>query len=83
MISKAWLALNSMNIIWKSNLNTHLKRNLLKLVYGSVTWTLITSLEKRTYETYTRILRAVTNKSWKIYTHVKAEDRWSQLKKQI
>ena len=83
MISKAWLALNSMNIIWKSNLNTHLKRNLLKLVYGSVTWTLITSLEKRTYETYTRILRAVTNKSWKIYTHVKAEDRWSQLEKQI
>ena len=28
MIAKTWAALNSMNIIWKSKLSTHFKRNL-------------------------------------------------------
>ena len=51
-IAKAWAALNSMNTIWKSKLSTNLKRNVVRaavesvLVYGSVTWTLTTSLEK-------------------------------------
>ena len=42
-ISKVWTSLNSMNIIWKSNPSTHLKRNVIiaaiesVIVYGSVT----------------------------------------------
>ena len=68
-ISKAWAALNSKNTIWKSKLSTNLKRYFFRvavesvLVYGSVTWTLTTSLDKKIDGTYTRMLRAVTNKS--------------------
>ena len=68
-INNAWAALNSMNIICKLNINTRLKRNCVRatvesvLVYGSVTCTLTTSLEKHIDGIYTRILRAVTNKS--------------------
>ena len=49
-IAKAWAALNSMNIICKSKISTHLKRHFFReaveseLVYCSVTWTLTTSL---------------------------------------
>ena len=70
-IAKAWAALNSMNTIWKSKLSTNLKRQFFRpavesvLVYGSVTWTLTDSLEKKIDVTYTRMLRAVTNKSWR------------------
>ena len=58
-----------MNTIWKSKLSTNLKRQFFRaavesvLVYGSVTWTLIASLEKKIDGTYTRMLRAITNKS--------------------
>ena len=71
MIAKAWASLNSMNTILKSKLSTNLKRHFfqrgsrISLVYGSVTWTLTTSLEKKINRTYTRMLRAVTNKSWR------------------
>ena len=60
-----------MNTIWKSKLSTNLKRQFFRaavesvLVYGSVTWTLTASLEKKIDGTYTRMLRAVTNKSWR------------------
>ena len=60
-----------MNIIWKLKLITHLKIHFFRaevesvLVYGSVTWTLTTSLEKKIDGTYTRMLRALTNKSWR------------------
>ena len=72
-IDKAWAALNSMNIIWKSNLCTRLKIIVFRaaveyvLVYGSVTRTLTSSLEKKMDVTYTRIHRSVTNKSWRDY----------------
>ena len=35
------------------------------LVYGSVTWTLTQSIEKKIDGAYTRMLRAVTNTSWR------------------
>ena len=60
-----------MNTIWKSKLSINLKRHFFRaavelvLVYGYVTWTLTTSLEKKIDGTYTRMLRAVTNKSWR------------------
>ena len=52
-IAKAWAAVNSMNNIWKSNLPNQLKKNFFRaivetvLVYGSITWTLTSSLEKK------------------------------------
>ena len=35
-ISKAWAALNSMNIIWKSKLSTRLKRHFFRAAVESV-----------------------------------------------
>ena len=84
-IDKAWATLNSMNTIWKSKLSTHLKRQFVRaavkcvLVYGSVTWTLTASLEKKIYGTYTRMLRAVTNKSWR--DHLTNEQLYGNISK--
>ena len=62
-----------MNVIWKSNLTDKLKRNFFRifaavesvLMYGSITWTLISSLEKKLDDAYIRMLRAALNKSWR------------------
>ena len=70
-LGKAWGALNDLDKIWKSYLPDHLKRNLFRatvesvLVYGSITWTLTSSLGKRLDGAYTRMLRAALNISWK------------------
>ena len=69
-LGKAWAALNGMNNIWKSNLPDQLKRNFFRatvesvLVYGSISWTLTSALEKKIDCSYTRMLRAALNKSW-------------------
>ena len=58
-----------MQSIWKSKLNEGIKRNFFRaavesvLVYGSVTWTLTQSIEKKIDGAYTRMLRDVTNTS--------------------
>ena len=68
-IAKAWEALIIMNIIWKSNLSNIRKRNVCRyavesvFVYGSVTWNLTTSSDKKIDDTYKRMLRVVKNKS--------------------
>ena len=70
-IGKAWAALNQMNNIWNSKLSKNLKRNFFRatvesvFVYGAITWTLTTKLEKKTDGAYTRMLRAALNVSWK------------------
>ena len=70
-LAKSWAALNKMNAIWKSRLPDRIKRNFFRatvesvLVYGSVSWTLTKALEKRLSGNYTRMLRAILNKSWK------------------
>ena len=70
-IGKAWGALNKLKQVWKSNLPDNLKRNFFRavvesvLVYGSSTWTLTKHLEKKLDGTYTRMLRAALNISWK------------------
>ena len=52
-LGEAWAALNGMNNIWKSNLPDQLKRNFFSatveyvLVYGSISWTLTSALEKK------------------------------------
>ena len=70
-LGKAWGALNQLDKIWKSNLPDNLKRNFFwaavesVLVYGSISWTLTTQLEKKIDGAYTRMLRAALKKSWK------------------
>ena len=73
-IGQAWAALNNMTSIWKSNLSVKLKKNFFRatvesiLVYGSITWTLTSSIEKKIDGAYTRMLRAALNKRWQDHT---------------
>ena len=59
-----------LSIIWKSNLTDKMKRSFFQaavvsiLLYGCTTWTLTKRLEKKLDGNYTRMLRAILNKSW-------------------
>ena len=70
-IGKAWTAIDSLSPIWRSDLSDGIKRKFFQavvvsvLLYGCTTWTLTKRLEKKLDGTYTRMLRAVLNKSWK------------------
>ena len=67
----AWQALNKLGNIWKSDLDTSLKLQLFRatvesvLLYGSSTWPLTETEERRLDQTYTRMLRKVYNVTWK------------------
>ena len=70
-LTKAWTAIDRLSIIWKSNLTDKMKRSffqatvVLILLYGWTTWTLTKRLEKKLDGNYTRMLRAILNKSWR------------------
>ena len=69
-LSKAWTAIDRLSIIWKSNLTDKMKHSFFQaavvsiLLYGCTTWTLTKWLEKKLDGNYTRMLRAILNKSW-------------------
>ena len=69
-LMKAWTAIDRLSIIWKSDLTDKMKRSffqamvILILLYGCTTWTLTKRLEKKLDSNYTRMLRAILNKSW-------------------
>ena len=69
-LTKAWTAIDWLSIIWKSDLTDKMKRSFFQaavvsiLLYGCTTWTLSKRLEKKLDGNYTRMLRAVLNKSW-------------------
>ena len=69
-LTKAWTAINRLSIIWKSDLTDKIKRSFFQaavtsiLLYGCTTWTLTKRLEKKLDGNYTRMLRAILNKSW-------------------
>ena len=69
-LTKAWTAIDKLSIIWKSNLTDKMKRSFFQaadesiLLYGCTTWTLTKRLEKKLDGNYTRMLRAILNKSW-------------------
>ena len=71
--TKAWTAIDKLSIIWKSNLTDKIKRGFFQvavlsiLLYGCTTWTLTKRLEKKLDGNYTRMLRAILNKSWRLY----------------
>ena len=68
--TKAWTAINRLSTIWKSDLTDKMKRSFFQaavtsiLLYGCTTWTLTKRLEKKLDGNYTRMLRAILNKSW-------------------
>ena len=70
-LMKAWIAIDRLSIIWKSDLTDKMKRSFVQaavlsiLVYGCTTWTLTKRLEKNLDGNYTRMLRAILNKSWR------------------
>ena len=69
-LMKAWTAIDKLSIIWKSDLIDKMKRSFFQaavvsiLLHGCTTWTLTKRLEKRLDGNYTRMLRAISNKSW-------------------
>ena len=71
--TKAWTAIDKLSIIWKSGLTDKIKRSFFQaavvsiLLYGCTTWTLTKRLEKKLDGNYTRVLRAILNKSWQQY----------------
>ena len=70
-LRKAWTAIDRVSIIWKSDLTDKMKRSFFQvavvsiLLYGCTTWTLTKRLEKKLDGNYTRMLRAILNKSWR------------------
>ena len=69
-LTKAWTAIDRLSIIWKSDLTDKMKRSFFQaavvsiLLYGCTTWTLTKWLKKKLDGNYTRMLRAILNKSW-------------------
>ena len=69
-LTKAWTAIDRLSIIWKSNLTDKMQRSFFQaavvsiLLYGCTTWTLTKRLEKKLDGNYTRMFRAILNKSW-------------------
>ena len=70
-LTKAWTAIDRLSIIWESDLTNKMKRSFIQaavvsiLLYGCTTWTLTKRLEKKLDGNYTRLLRAILNKSWR------------------
>ena len=70
-LTKAWTAIDKLLIIWKSDLTDKMKCSffqaavILILLYGCTTWMLTKRLEKKLDGNYTRMLRAILNKSWR------------------
>ena len=71
LLTKAWTAINRLSIIWKSDLTDKMKRSFFQaavvsiLLYGCTTWMLTKRLEKKLNGKYSRMLRAILNKSWR------------------
>ena len=70
-LTKAWTANDRLSVIWKSDLTDKIKRSFFQaavvsiLLYGCTTWTLTKRMEKKLNGNYTRMLRAILNKSWR------------------
>ena len=70
-LAKAWTAIHSLSVLWKSDLTDKIKRSFFQttvvsiLLYGCTTCTLTKRMEKRLDGNNTRMLRAVLNNSWR------------------
>ena len=72
-LTKTWTAIDRLSIIWKLDLTDKMKRSFFQaavvsiLLYGCTTSTLTKRLNKKIDGNYTRLLRAILNKSWRQY----------------
>ena len=70
-LTKAWTAIDKLSIVWKSDLTDKMKRSFFQaavvsiLLYGCTTSMLTKRLEKMRDGNYTRMRRAILNKSWR------------------
>ena len=70
-LTKAWTAIDRLSVMWKSDLTDKIKRSFFQaavvsiLLYGCTTRALTKRLEKNLDSNYTRMLRAILNKSWR------------------
>ena len=70
-LTKAWTAIERLSTIWKSDLTDKMKCSFFQaavvsvLLYECTTWTLSKRLEKKLDGNYTKMLRAILNKSWR------------------
>ena len=70
-LSKAWTAIDRLSVIWKSDQTDKIKHVFFQaavvsiLLDGYTTWTLTVCMEKKLNGIYTRMLRAILNKSWR------------------
>ena len=75
-LAKAWRAVDSLSVIWKSNLTDEIKHSFFQaavasiLLNGCTTWTLTKRMEKKLGGNYTRMLRAILNKSWRQHSRI-------------
>ena len=80
MDSYQWLSVK-----WKSDLTDKIKRSFFQaavvsiLLYGCTTWTLTNRMEKKFDGNYTRMLRAVLNKSWRQHSTKNKQTKKKQL----
>ena len=73
-LANAWTAIDRLSVAWKSDLTDKIKRSFFQaavvsiLLYGCTTWTLTKRMEKKLNNgNYTRMLRAILNKSLRQY----------------
>ena len=70
-LAKAWIAIDRLSVIWKLDLTDKIKRSFFQaavmsiLLYDCTTWTLTKCMEKELDGNFTRMLRAILNKSWR------------------
>ena len=70
-LTKAWTAIDKLSIIWKSDLTDKMKRSFFQAAVVSIllcrctTWTQTKRLERKLDSNYTRMLRAILNRSWR------------------
>ena len=82
-LEKVWTAINRPSVIGKSDLTDKMKRSFFQAVvisilpYGCTTWTLTKHLKKNLDSYYTKILRAILNKSWR--EHSRKQQLYSHL----
>ena len=69
--AKAWTAIHRLSVIWNSDLTDKMKCSFFQtavvsiLLYGCTTWMLTKPMKKMLDGNYTRMLRAILNKSWR------------------
>ena len=93
-LTKEWTAIDRLSIIWKLDLTEKMKRSFFQaevesiLLYGCTTWTLTKRRKKKLDGNYTRMLRAILNKSWgqhstrhQLYGHLPAITETIQVKR--